>query len=326
MTDYVFHSQDGYRFHCKVSTVGEWYVKELIGSYCVVLIDPTDTVFVNGIELHAPETYFSTDTFLRWFHDTLLRLGIVVRLDDIGRYTFKSTRPITIRPSYHYHRLFGDLRSFTNDGMYHITSSRTTPIWYLVSNSGCNCVISTTDRDYYCGISLKVIMNYKLNDLLNIRNTEYKSKAVSNVMDLTLMDENFVPVRNESDLCITIHIDPSANTTSPEIVKCGRRELPKMIRKIDYETPSEPQLDNGPAIIPPLSKGFMMFPYATQPPTHSLTDTPSQPLDTQPSTQQTQEKNNEAFTTDTSVDGSLPPNPSSPEQLSVLDTHSANTT
>jgi hypothetical protein len=163
------------------------------------------------------------------------------------------------------------------------------------------------------------------------------------------MDENFIPVRNESDLHITIHITPSnesyGGSYDKEITIKHRPMIKGMNRTIDYTYEPLPKpLEVLPAIIPPKKTGYMMFPN-DQPLTQSqntnqdqqqdknnevfnlMSDQPNDQPKTQPQTNnseiQDQDKNNKEVFTEN--DPSLLTHPS-PLEVDHTDTPLTNTT
>jgi hypothetical protein len=263
--DYVFRSIDRYRFHCKVNTIGDWYIKEVIGRYCVPLIDENDYITVNNVEIRCMDVFFNLSDFIDWFNDTVE--GIDLFLDHGNRLVFKSTNEIIIQKySYNYQKLFNlkqpSVRSEQLGNKHKIICYPSIGIWYFISTCGSNCMVNTMDRDYYCGLCLKTTIHWKVNDQILIRNTEYKNKLVGNIIDIQIVDENFIPIQNESDLIITIHIDQTENIIpySSELIKQNTRSLPHMIRKTNYELPTEDKIIMPPLMIQPMKVGKMIFP------------------------------------------------------------------
>jgi len=73
----------------------EWYVKEIIGNYSVILIDETDYIYINNIKIQSNEIFYNRENFNNWFKNKLLRLGIVLEYNNHS-YLFKSKKSIFI--------------------------------------------------------------------------------------------------------------------------------------------------------------------------------------------------------------------------------------
>jgi hypothetical protein len=220
MCDYIFSSNKS-RFTCYFdNNYGEWFVKELIGNYTLILIDDTDYIYINNTKIQSNETFYDHETFNKWFIIKLLRLGISTKFTN-NSIQFISKKPITINNGSYYFKKLLNLKnkyyisSINNSGFHSIIINQySINMWYLLSSCGNSTIISLEDRNYYVLIAMKILINYKENETFKINNNDYKNKLCSNIIEMNLVDENLKDVRLVNPLYITIHTNTNENNLS----------------------------------------------------------------------------------------------------------------